>query len=72
MADDKIIPLGPKLEVRDAQRQEFSAHMDRIKAITEIVGAVIQTMRDSGATQKEIVGVLRHAADVLAATDDEG
>jgi hypothetical protein len=43
---------------------DYFAHMDRLLALTEILAPTVRAMHETGATDKEVTCVLRHAADV--------
>jgi hypothetical protein len=67
MTDDNVAAsLVDRLNARAAEKKDFHDHMDRISNVQAILAKAIQAMRDAGATENEIVGVLAHAANELA------
>jgi hypothetical protein len=57
-----IVDFAERMRRAAGREGEFNAHLDRIYAAIPLMAECIQRMRDTGLTNSEIVGVLKHAA----------
>jgi hypothetical protein len=66
---DNVIPFWRKIAERtqaeEAKRAQIFEQMDVALVLIGILAGTINTMRDTGATPRQVASVLRHAAGEL-------
>ena len=71
---DNVIPFWRKIAERtqaeDAKRAQVFEQMDVALVLIGILAGTIKTMRDTGATPRQVASVLRHAASELEDTGE--
>jgi hypothetical protein len=60
-----IIDFQARLSAKLAADAAYEKRMERIGPIHDVLARVIRKMTDFGASDSDVAGVLRHAADVL-------
>ena len=71
---DNVIPFWRKIAERtlaeEAKRAQVFEQMDVALVLIGILAGTIKTMRDTGATPRQVASVLRHAAGELQDTGE--
>jgi hypothetical protein len=66
---DNVIPFWRKIaeltQAEEAKRAQVFEQMDVALVLIGILAGTIKTMRDTGATPRQVASVLRHAAGEL-------
>jgi len=69
MAKDKIVSLVDRLKKKENKGRELQGRMDRMFQAHKILADAIETMRDEGIGDDEIVRTLECAAELLSSAD---